>query len=146
MTEVAFHFNLADKLAYGCRLLRKIYERGGKAVVLGEPEQVGRMDHLLWTFSAGDFLAHCRGDASADMLDASPIVLTEQLGSLRLDLRQTAVLVNLSRELPAGFEKFERLFELVEQNEDDALPARQRWKFYKDRGYAIERHDQAGAR
>ena len=40
-----------------------------------------------------------------------------------------------------GFERFERLIELVTQDEQDRLDARARWKHYADRGYAIIRHD-----
>jgi hypothetical protein len=37
MTEIAFHFNVPDKLAYSCRLLRKAYLSGARVVVTGEP-------------------------------------------------------------------------------------------------------------
>ena len=30
MTEIAFHFNVPDKLAYSCRLLRKAYLSGAR--------------------------------------------------------------------------------------------------------------------
>jgi DNA polymerase-3 subunit chi len=54
------------------------------------------------------------------------------------------VLVNLGGAVPEGFERFERLIELVSQEESDRLQARTRWKHYADRGYAITRHDLAG--
>ena len=38
MTEVAFHFNVPDKLGYACRLLRKAYAAGGPVgVVAAQP-------------------------------------------------------------------------------------------------------------
>ena len=33
MTRVDFHFNVADKLGYGCRLVRKVRQAGHRAVV-----------------------------------------------------------------------------------------------------------------
>ena len=33
MTEISFHFNVPDKLAYACRLLRKAVNAGNKVVV-----------------------------------------------------------------------------------------------------------------
>ena len=36
MSEVAFHFNAPDKLAYACRLLRKAVGSGARAVVLAD--------------------------------------------------------------------------------------------------------------
>ena len=37
MTEVEFHFNVGDKLAYSCRLLRKARAGGAKIMVTAEP-------------------------------------------------------------------------------------------------------------
>ncbi len=143
MTEIAFHLHLADKLAYSCRLLRKMSGRDAKAVVLGDAQQIGRLDQLLWTFSAADFLAHCRDDARPETLAMSPIVLTEQLSTLRVEPNRSQVLVNLTLQLPAGFEKYQRLIELIGRDEDDVAQGRRRWKYYKDRGYALTHHEQA---
>ena len=46
-------------------------------------------------------------------------------------------------QVPAGFERFERLIELVGNVDDDRAQARQRWRHYADRGYAITHHDLA---
>jgi DNA polymerase-3 subunit chi len=43
--------------------------------------------------------------------------------------------------VPEGFERFERLIEVVSLDEADRLRARDRWKHYAARGYAIERKD-----
>ena len=51
------------------------------------------------------------------------------------------VLVNLGASVPDGFETFERLIEVVTEDEADRLQARERWKHYAARGYAITRHD-----
>jgi len=45
--------------------------------------------------------------------------------------------------VPEGFERFERLIEVVSQDDGDRQRARARWKHYADRGYAIQRHDLA---
>jgi DNA polymerase-3 subunit chi len=54
MTEIAFHFNAPDKLAYACRLLRKAVNSGARVVVTGDAASLQALDTLLWTFSAGD--------------------------------------------------------------------------------------------
>ena len=51
------------------------------------------------------------------------------------------VLVNLDGNLPPAFSRFERLLEIVGTDEADRGPARERFKFYRDRGYAIAAHD-----
>lgn len=140
MTEVAFHFNVPDKLSYACRLLRKANAAGSRVVVTGEPELLRTLDTQLWTFSALEFIPHCHAAAAdAQVLAASPVVLTE----MPRGTPHQQVLVNLGGPVPDGFERFERLIELVCGQEQDRLQARGRWKHYADRGYAITRHDVA---
>jgi DNA polymerase-3 subunit chi len=50
-------------------------------------------------------------------------------------------LVNLGEQVPAGFERFERVIEVVSLDEQDRQMARSRWKHYAEHGYAITRHD-----
>lgn len=139
MTEVAFHFNVPDKLAYSCRLLRKAWGSGARVVVTGEADMLERLDQLLWTFSALEFVPHCRLDAAAATLAATPVVLAGSLDACP----HHEVLVNLGGQVPAGFERFERFIELVTHADEDRLAARGRWKHYADRGYAMKRHDLA---
>jgi DNA polymerase III subunit chi len=139
VTEVAFHFNVPDKLAYACRLLRKATGAGSKVVVTGEPELLRRLDTELWTFSPLEFIAHCQLAAEPAVLGASPVVLAD----VPRGTPHQEVLVNLGGPVPEGFERFERLIELVSVDEPDRLAARTRWKHYSDRGYAITRHDLA---
>ncbi|MDO9360459.1 MAG: DNA polymerase III subunit chi [Polaromonas sp.] len=141
MTEVAFHFNVPDKLEYSCRLLRKAWGSGARVVVTGDKEDLNRLDQLLWTFSPLEFVPHCQATAPAGTVAESPVVLAPSLH----DSPHHEVLVNLGIEVPAGFERFERFIELVTLAEDDRLAARSRWKHYADRGYAMKRHDLAGA-
>ena len=53
------------------------------------------------------------------------------------------VLLNLGAEVPAGFERFERVIEVVGLDDADRQLARSRWRHYADRGYAMSRHDLA---
>ena len=148
MTDIAFHFNVPDKLSYSCRLLRKAYLSGAQLVVTGAPEMLAELDQLLWTFSALEFLPHYRmtmaakGDtAHGKTLAATPVLLVE---SLR-DCAHHGVLVNLGSDIPDQFERFDRFIEVVTTLDVDRLAARHRWKHYADRGYALKRHDLAVA-
>jgi DNA polymerase-3 subunit chi len=140
MTEVAFHFNAPDKLGYACRLLRKAVGTGARVMVTGETSTLRELDVALWTFAPLEFLPHCYGDVTPVTLAASPVVLAESVRSAP----HQQVLVNLGGAVPEGFERFERLIEVVTGQEEDRLDARRRWKHYADRGYAITRHDLAG--
>ncbi len=141
MKEVEFHFNAPDKLAYACRLLRKARASGARMVVLGDAAFLAQLDAALWTFSAAEFLPHCRLTAPAATLSASPIWLAEGIPAEA----DHGLLINMGREVPEGFERFGRFIEVVSQAEDDAQAARQRWKHYKGLGLGLVRHDLAAA-
>lgn len=141
MTEVAFHFNVPDKVGYACRLLRKASASGSKVVVTGEAGLLETLDAQLWSFSNTDFVAHCHAaTAQPQVLAASPVVLADSpRGTPHHD-----VLVNLGSGVPEGFERFGRLIEVVAGDDADRQQARARWKHYKDRGYALKTYDLAG--
>ena len=139
MTEVAFHFNVPDKLGYACRLLRKAYGAGGTVGVVGPSAVLEALDIRLWSFSALDFVPHCRADAPAPVLAATPIVLAQDCAQLP----EVAVLVHLGEQVPAGHERFARLIELVATDDADRAHARLRWRHYAERGHPIQRHDLA---
>ena len=50
-------------------------------------------------------------------------------------------LIYLGDAQPVGFERFERLIEIVPQIEASKATARKRWSYYKQRGYPLTHHD-----
>jgi DNA polymerase-3 subunit chi len=142
MTEIEFHFNVPDKLAYTCRLLRKACRTGVKAVVTAEPGLLTELDRLLWRFSATEFVPHCMATSNGQLLAATPVLLADQLESCPAD----RVLINLGQKVPDDFERFRRFIEVVSGLENDKLVGRQRWKHYKDMGYALKQNDLSASR
>lgn len=140
MTEVSFHFNVPDTLGYACRLLRKATRQGARITVTGDAATLTGLDRALWSFDPIEFLPHVtlrRGEPLAERLRATPVCLTEDLsGALHHD-----VLVNLGEQAPRGFETFARVIEIVSNDEPQRQAARERWKHYAARGYAIQRHE-----
>ena len=51
------------------------------------------------------------------------------------------VLLNLRPEWPPFFSRFQRLIEIVSFDDGDRATARERFRFYRDRGYEIRTHD-----
>lgn len=142
MTEVMFHFNVPDKRDYGCRMLRKACAQGARVAVVGAPPDLQELDRRLWALDPVEFLAHCSWPgADSHVLQASPIVLCET----SQDVPHDGVLLNLGASVPAGFERFQRLIELVGCEDADREEARQRWKHYRARGYVIGRHEVASS-
>ncbi|SFM67235.1 DNA polymerase III subunit chi [Variovorax sp. OV329] len=139
MTDIEFRFNLPDPVDYACRLLRKGAMQGGaQLVVTGSAATLEAIDAALWQTEPTDFVAHCRADAPAEVLQRSPVVLAAAPDAA---LPHRSVLVNLGSEVPAGFERFERLIELVAEDEAARGAGRARWRHYKDRGYGIRHQD-----
>jgi DNA polymerase-3 subunit chi len=137
MTEVAFHFNAPDPVAYACRLLRKAVSSGARMVVLGVPDTLQQLDLALWTLSPPDFVPHCHVDSDPRIVAMSPVILASSTESLP----HQQVLLNLGHRVPEGFERFDRVIEVVGLDDEDRQLARGRWKHYTDRGYTITRHD-----
>jgi DNA polymerase III subunit chi len=136
MTRIDFHFNAPDKLGYGCRLVRKIYRAGQRVVVCcDDPARLAQFDEALWSFSQLDFIPHVM---AGDRLAArTPVVLA----GADSELPHHEVLVNLGDAMPPGFASFQRLIEVVTAEPADRERARDRFRFYKDRGYPMDTHD-----
>lgn len=143
MTTISFYFNLSDRLAYTCRLLRKAVADGARLVVTGADDTLESLDRILWTFSATEFLPHCSQVAAEGVSRRSPVFLTN---SLRL-VPHCDVLVNLGDPIPEGFERFNRVVEMVSKDVDERRSARLRWKYYAKSGFELIQHDldQSGA-
>ena len=141
MTEIEFHANVQDKLHYSCRLLRKAVRSGAKAVVVAEADTLMQLDQLLWSYVGTEFLPHCSASSPEATRLASPVLLVEQLADALGEQAAGSVLVNLGQQVPGNFERFERFIEVASIQPDDRQAALGRWKYYKDRGYALKRHD-----
>lgn len=144
MTEVAFHFNVAQTLPYVCRLLRKAVNAGTRVQVVGAAAVLATLDRDLWTFAPLEFVAHCVAAAPTAMLEASAVVLTESAADPRLQQWPRQLLLNLGEGVPDRYDAFQRLIEVVSHNEADRLAARDRWKLYTRAGLKLTRHDMAG--
>ena len=139
MTRVTFHFGADDKWHYASRLLRKATQNGAKVAVVAHSSDVARVDADLWALAPTEFVPHCLSDAAASVLRRSPVVIAACEGSAKkLD---GSVLLNLSGDIPVGFDAYERLIEVVSIDETERQQARMRWKHYAGAGLTIEKHD-----
>jgi DNA polymerase-3 subunit chi len=133
MTRIDFHTNIPDKLSYACRLARKAYAAGGKLVLLAEDAaQAARLNDALWTVSETDFLPHVLAD---DALAAvTPIIVS---ASDQAEFAHGDMLVNLTRHTPANVDRFQRVFEIISTDEEDAAAGRLRYVAYKKQSYPL---------
>ena len=136
MTQVFFYHGAADKIAAACALLSGAYAKKKPMLVFApEKEIANSVDRMLWTQPALSFVPHCRADSP--LAAETPILITDSLETLPQDER----LMNLSQIVPPGFSRFQSLIEVVGQADDERAAARDRVKFYKDRGYEVSYFD-----
>jgi DNA polymerase III subunit chi len=141
MTVVAFHFRVPALPSYACRLLRKATWAGHRSWVLGPPEALESLDSLLWTLVPQDFVAHVIDRPDTQLQVArSAVVLSERMPP---EAGGRSLLLNLQPHVPQGYERFDRLIELVCDEEADKVAARARWRHYRQAGLVIEQHDVA---
>jgi len=116
-----------------CKLCQKAYQTQQKMLLLTTDQQMTeRFDRLLWTSNDESFLPH---DQREQDDFSTPILINHEA-----DPRgERQLLINLSNEIPVYFAQFERVFELV--TEQNKSTARSHYSYYKDRGYELNHHN-----
>jgi DNA polymerase III subunit chi len=136
LTQVFFYHGAADRIAAACALLGGAYAKKKKMLVFAPEQRVAEsLDRMLWTQPPLSFVPHCRHDSP--LAGETFILITDNLETLPQDER----LMNLSREIPPGFSRFQSLIEVVGQDETDRSAARERVAHYKERGCEIRYFD-----
>lgn len=142
MTRVDFYLlgSAAESLRLGlvCRLAEKAVDRDKTVFVHGDDEALlARLDEALWSFRPGAFVPHrvlAPGEIPSG-IDSDPVQLSsgEPAGDRQL-------LINLAAEVPAFFSRFERTLEVVDERPDVREAGRERFRFYRNRGYPLAHH------
>lgn len=135
MTSIDFYHGARDKVQAACRLIGDLHAQGRKVLVYAPTGGLAdQLDRQLWIQPATGFVPHCRiGTALAG---ETPVLIGASLD----DAAHHDVLLNLDGALPPAFSRFDRLIEIVGTDEADRGPARERYKFYRDRGYPLQAH------
>ncbi len=118
-----------------CRLADKAYNLGHTVYILAASDaQAAALDDLLWTFRQDSFIPHERYPLVGE--EGSPVLV----GTVLPAEATAQVLINFADRLPEGFERFERVVELVDQNPEVLAKSRERFKQYREQGCAPETH------
>jgi len=142
VTTIDFYFNAADRLQVACRLAGKAFAQRKRILIFAPAaEMAQKIDRMLWTWPAIAFVPHCM--ATDTLAAETPVLIAADDDSAP----DCDVLLNLGHDCPAFFARYERLLEIVSQDEEDRRAGRSRYAWYRERGYAIRNHDLAsGAR
>jgi DNA polymerase-3 subunit chi len=123
-----------DRVA--CRLAEKAYLLGHRIFIhTTSPAHTTALDQLLWTFKQNSFVPHAVHPV--DDTQAPPVLLGHESGPDS----HTDVLINLSGSVPGFFSSFERVAELVGPEAAQRGLARERFRYYRERGYELSTHN-----
>ncbi|HDZ55969.1 MAG TPA: DNA polymerase III subunit chi [Pseudomonas xinjiangensis] len=137
MTRVDFYLLTSDqlntRLDYACRLAHKAWAKGHRVYLhCSDAGQAEDLDRLLWSFKADSFLPHA---LHADRPEEAVVCGAGIDPAPHHDL-----LINLANETPTFFSRFSRLAEIVVEDDIVRVPARERFRFYRERGYPLNSH------
>lgn len=126
-----------QRWAFACRLTEKAYLRDLKIVIVNDTlADAKALDELLWTFNERSFIPHqiCLDERSVD--PATPVRLTIESTALPA----ADLLVNLAHRLPAQLERYTRIAEIIDADEERRRLGRERFKAYRELKFTLETH------
>lgn len=142
MTRVDFYILPEGDAENGAVTATKLCDKAaaqGLRIYVHAPDaaEAENLDGALWSLRQGSFLAHERysGQAAEEPL---PMIY---FGEGEPPASHHDVLINLGLDVPAFFSRFERVCEIVAGEPAARAKSRERYKFYKDRGYELKTHN-----
>jgi DNA polymerase-3 subunit chi len=139
MTRVDFYLlndTHGGKLQFACRLADKAYRLGHRSYLLtAGADEAAALNELLWTFAAASFVPHAVYRADAAFPDQAVLI-----GHAPPPDACHQLLISLTPQVPEFFSRFSRVAEIVGATDDEKAAARERFRFYRERGYALETH------
>jgi DNA polymerase-3 subunit chi len=126
----------ADPLAryrLACRIAEKAYSLGLKVHIhTDSKEDAQQLDALLWTFRDRSFVPH---EIEPQTPDQYPVTIGHGWAPPHCE-----VLINLALQVPAFFQRFKRVAEIIGGEQEARGAARERYRFYRDRGCMLSHH------
>jgi DNA polymerase III subunit chi len=122
---------------FACRLTEKAYLRDLRVVIACDnAADAQALDDLLWTYNEKSFVPHTLASEGQDLDSSTPVhLIVQPTTAATADL-----LVNLSGTLPVDWEKYPRIAEIVDADEERRRLGRERFKSYRNRKIVPETH------
>lgn len=141
MTRIDFYIvdseQRTSRALLACRLAEKAYSLKNQIYIYTADElHAQELDELLWTYRSGSFVPHQQLGVDEDD-QGCPVLI----GHAEAPDGLNQVLINLDMAVPPFFSRFERVVEIVNQDETQRQLARERFKYYRDRGYDLHTHN-----
>jgi DNA polymerase-3 subunit chi len=126
-----------QRWAFACRLAEKAYLRDMRVVIVNDTlADAQTLDDLLWTFNERSFVPHqlCTDGKAPD--PATKIYLTVDAAAAP----PADLLVNLTARLPGAWQRYARIAEIIDADEERRRLGRERFRAYRDLKVALETH------
>ena len=140
MQKIDFHFNVAQRTLYACRLIKKVRAMGLTVAVWSSNEVLLRRAYDdLWRFEDMTFIAHAWA-GSAFEADA-PVVFASDITKLKA----ADVIILLDETVPPDWQKvlapFDRVVDIVSTSPTELTNSRARYRLYKTAGVTLNAYD-----
>ncbi len=147
MTRIDFYvlpdLRLDAREQFAVRLAARAFRSGLRSLVqVADDATTARMEALLWAAPNNAFLAHAR--LGSERAPRAPVVVATapELDALPAsELPTHDLLINLELDVPVRFAGFDRVAEIVCQDEAVRTASRVNYRFYRERGYPLHHHD-----
>jgi len=124
-----------------CRLTEKAWSQNNAVYIHTLDEQHAiKYDELLWIFNEDSFIPHQLMQHEETTQNKTKDILIGHKSTEKIPITCHDVLINLNHETPSFFSQFERVAEIITTDETSKIKGRERYQFYRDRGYALETH------
>ena len=126
-----------ERRVLACKLTEKAWRQGMTVYIHTSSEtETGIMDKLLWTFRQGSFIPH--EISTAAQIEREDMSVLVGHGHPPDNFRE--LLINLSLDTPPLLGEYQRVAELVDEDETVRAEGRKRYLVYKQQGQLLETH------
>lgn len=139
MTQIDFYFNAPDLLRVAQKLIAKALLAAPWVVVACDEAELAAFDGYLWGFEPTAFVPHAL--ASDPSAAHAPVLLVTAADEVPRS--HYGLLINIGSQIHPLASRFTRVLELVGEGEPSKIAARQRYAYYKQRGYPMKTVDLA---
>jgi len=120
-----------------CRLAEKAYNQTLRTYVqTATLAQAQQLDEQLWKFN-DEFIPHEISEGNGASHERAAILI----GESPAPASHRQLLINLANRVPADFEAFERIAEIVDVDPENKRLSRERYKVYRERGCELDSHN-----
>ncbi|MDM8565057.1 DNA polymerase III subunit chi [Candidatus Halobeggiatoa sp. HSG11] len=119
-----------------CQIADKAWHQNYQIYVHSESQMAAeQLDMMMWVFKEESFLPHDVYYSNTSSI--API----QIGYTNQACKDMEVLINMSKVIPPFFEQFQRIAEIVDNNNIEREAGRNRYRFYKEQNYNLKVHE-----